>query len=43
MVCLKGNEVSYDSLENVIGNNKQVDPSGELVTIAKKTGISFAD
>lgn len=43
MVCLKGNEVTYDSLENVIGNNKKVDPNGELVTAAKKIGISFAD
>lgn len=43
MVCLKGNEVTYDSLENVIGNNKQVDVNGELVTIAKKIGICFAD
>lgn len=43
MVCLKGNEVTYDSLENVIGNNKQVDPNGELVTVAKKIGICFAD
>ena len=43
MVCLKGNEVTYDSLENVIGNNKKVDPEGELVTVAKKIGISFAD
>ncbi|WP_294371323.1 6-phosphofructokinase [uncultured Clostridium sp.] len=43
MVCLKGNEITYDSLENVIGNNKNVDPEGELVTVAKKIGISFAD
>ena len=43
MVCLKGNEITYDSLENVIGNNKLVDVNGELVTIAKKIGISFAD
>lgn len=43
MVCLKGNEITYDSLENVIGNNKQVDIDGELVTAAKKIGISFAD
>ncbi len=43
MVCLKGNEITYDSLENVIGNNKQVDPNGELVTVAKKIGICFAD
>lgn len=41
MVCLKGNDISYDSLENVIGNNKVVDPNGELVTVAKKIGISF--
>lgn len=43
MVCLKGNEITFDSLENVIGNNKQVDPNGELVTVAKKIGISFTD
>lgn len=43
MVCLKGNEITYDSLENVIGNNKKVDPNGELVTVAKKIGICFAD
>jgi 6-phosphofructokinase 1 len=43
MVCLKGNEITYDSLENVIGNNKKVDPNGELVSVAKKIGISFAD
>ena len=43
MVTLKGNQMSYESLENVIGNNKAVDPNGELVTIAKATGISFGD
>ena len=43
MVCLKGNEITYDSLENIIGNNKNVDPEGELVTAAKKIGITFAD
>lgn len=44
MVCLKGDELSSDSLENVIGQqNKLVDPSGELVQAAKKIGISFAD
>ncbi len=43
MVCLKGNEITYDSLENVIGNNKKVDANGELVSVAKKIGISFAD
>jgi len=43
MVCLKGNEITYDSLENVIGNNKKVEPDGELVAVAKRIGISFAD
>ncbi|MDT8719088.1 6-phosphofructokinase [Clostridium sp. 19966] len=43
MVCLKGDEVCYESLENVIGNNKNVNPDGELVKIAKEIGISFGD
>ncbi|OPJ59011.1 6-phosphofructokinase [Clostridium oryzae] len=43
MVRLKGDEISYVSLEEVIGNNKNVDPNGELVQIAKKIGISFGD
>jgi ATP-dependent phosphofructokinase / diphosphate-dependent phosphofructokinase len=43
MVCLKGNELSYDTLENVIGRTKNVDPNGELVTVARSIGISFGD
>ena len=44
MVTLKGDKLSSDSLENVIGQNaKLVNPEGELVQIAKKIGISFAD
>ena len=43
MVCLKGDKISSETLENVIGNNKNVDPNGELVTIAKSIGISFGD
>lgn len=44
MVCLKGNNLSSDSLENVIGQkSKLVNPEGELVRIAKQIGISFAD
>lgn len=44
MVTLKGNEMSYDTLENVIGNKtKTVDPNCELVRIAKDIGISFGD
>lgn len=41
MVCLKGNDISYVSLEDVIGKEKNVNPNGELVSIAKKIGISF--
>jgi ATP-dependent phosphofructokinase / diphosphate-dependent phosphofructokinase len=43
MVCLKGNSISYDTLENVIGNTKNVEPDGELVTVARSIGISFGD
>lgn len=44
MVCLKGDVLTSDTLENVIGqNSKLVDPNGELVNMAKKIGISFAD
>jgi 6-phosphofructokinase 1 len=41
MVTLDGNSMSYESLENVIGSNKAVDPEGELVKIAEATGVSF--
>lgn len=43
MVCLKGDQMSYESLEKVIGNNKNVDPEGELVKVARKIGISFGE
>ncbi|HEY9855487.1 MAG TPA: 6-phosphofructokinase [Stenomitos sp.] len=43
MVTLKGNGMSYDSLEHVIGKIKTVDPEGELVRTAKNIGISFGD
>lgn len=44
MVCLKGNKILPDSLENVIGQkNKVVDVNGELVNIARKIGTSFGD
>ena len=43
MVTLDGNTISYESLENVIGKNKAVDPNGELVNIAKGMGVSFGD
>lgn len=43
MVTLKGNEISYEALENVIGSTKNVDPKGDLVNIAKSIGVSFGD
>lgn len=44
MVCLKGGQMSSDTLENVIGQkSKFVDPNGNLVKVARKIGISFAD
>lgn len=43
MVCLKGNEISYDALENVIGKTKNVDPNGDIVKVARSIGISFGD
>lgn len=43
MITLQGDTIGYDSLENVIGKNKGVDPNGELVKIAKGIGITFGD
>lgn len=44
MVCLKGDTITNDTLENVIGQNtKKVNPEGELVKVAKKIGITFAE
>lgn len=44
MVCLKGDKLSYDSLENVIGQKtKNVESDCELVKTAKAIGICFGD
>lgn len=44
MVTLKGDVISSDSLENVIGQkSKLVNVDGELVNMAKKIGVCFAD
>lgn len=43
MVCLRGDKITYDSLENVIGKNRYVDTDGDLVNIARSIGISFGD
>lgn len=43
MVCLQGNTMAYEDLENVIGEQKNVDINGELVRVARSVGISFGD
>ncbi len=43
MVCLKGDEISYVSLEDVIGKEKYVDPNHELVELSKRMGVGFGD
>jgi len=43
MVTLKGMEMSYESLEKVIDQNKAIDPNGDVVKTAKAIGIAFGD
>lgn len=44
MVVLEGDEISYASLEDVIGQeNKQVDKNCEIVEMARGIGICFGD
>lgn len=43
MVTLKGNSMTCEKLENVIGKNKSVDPNDELVKVARSIGICFGD
>lgn len=43
MVTLKGNQMSCESLENVIGANKAVNPHGEWVNTARSIGVSFGE
>ncbi|MDD8048905.1 MAG: ATP-dependent 6-phosphofructokinase [Thomasclavelia sp.] len=48
VVSLRGEEMTYTSLEDVIGDGKfgqqkVVDPDGELVRAAKAIGVSFGD
>ena len=44
MVALQGDEMHAVSLEDVIGQKtKNVDPNGELVTMAKAMGVCFGD
>ena len=48
IVTINGDKMGYTSLEEVIGaakvgQQKHVDPNGELVKAAKAIGISFGD
>lgn len=43
MVCLKGDKMVYEHLENIIGQVKLVDPENEVVRTARSIGISFGD
>jgi 6-phosphofructokinase len=44
MVALQGDQIVDVSLEDVIGQKtKNVDPNGELVTLAKAMGVCFGD
>ena len=43
MVCLDGAHITYDSLENVIGHTKEVEPDNEIIKAARSIGISFGD
>lgn len=43
MVALNGNTITAVSLEEAVGQLKQVQADGELVRIAKSVGVSFGD
>ncbi|MDY5912812.1 MAG: 6-phosphofructokinase [Inconstantimicrobium porci] len=43
MVALKGNKITYASLEDVIGKIKNVSVDDELIEVARKIGTSFGD
>ncbi len=43
MACLKNGEMTYVSLEDVIGSNKYIKPDDEIVKLAKFLGISLGD
>ncbi len=43
MVCLRGGSIASSTLQEAVGLQKKVDPSGELVLTAKALGIVFGD
>ncbi len=43
MVCLRGDSVTSVSIAEACGKNKLVEATGELVRVAKATGVCFGD
>lgn len=43
MVCLKGEEVSYIPLEEIVDKNRLVNVDGDVINSARSIGISFGD
>jgi len=43
MVALQDGKMTYAALEDVIGENKQVDIHSELIYVAKSLGVSFGE
>ena len=43
MVCLRNAKIHHVSIAEAVGAMKCVDPKGEMVTIAKATGVGFGD
>jgi len=43
MVALKGDRVVPVPLESAVGEQRLVDPAGELVAVARATGVKFGD
>ncbi len=41
MVCLRGRNIEYVSLEEAVSRQKLVDPEGEMVRCARAVGINF--
>lgn len=43
MVCLRGNEIDYVPLQDIVDRNRLVDVNGNMVETARSIGISFGD
>jgi 6-phosphofructokinase 1 len=43
MVCLRAGEIESVTLDEAVGENRQVDPDGSMVRTARAVGIAFGD